>query len=259
MKSSEAFLLRKIEYGEADYILIFFTKDFGKITGLAKNAKRSRKRFGGRLEPFVHLRVRFRERPGRTKFIEDSETIRVFSALMENIGLFTCGSLILENVHVLLPEEDPNEKMFELLVETLSALDSKKSPLSVILKFQLAALSLSGYEPNFNTCAGCKKVIEEDVFFSIQKGGVVCDECKKNKLVVPRLPSPSITTPDPNGFRVSKDFLLSQRDWMKGGRNFLNHDLEASFDYIKLLVKFTEYRTGKEIKSCKFLEELMND
>jgi hypothetical protein len=46
---------------------------------------------------------------------------------------------------------------------------------------------------------------------------------------------------------------------MKGGWNFPSHDLEASFDYIKLLVKFTEYRTGKEIKSYKFLEEFMND
>jgi DNA repair protein RecO (recombination protein O) len=243
MKISEAFLIRKIQYGEADYILTLFTKDFGKIRGLAKNAKKSRKRFGGRLEPFVHLRVRFRERPDGMKFIEDSETTQVFLSLMEDIGLFTWGSFILENVDILLPEEEPNEKMFELLVQTLSDLDSKKNPLTIILKFQISALSLSGYKPNFDVCTKCGKPIEENAFFSIKKGGVLCNDCKKD---------------EPNGFRVPKDFILSQR-LIKDDWNYLNHDLEASFDYVKLLLKFTEYHTGKGIKSYKFLEELRDD
>ena len=237
MKISEAFLTRKIEHGEADYVLTLFTKDFGKIRGLAKNAKKSRKRFGGRLEPFVHLRVRFRERPGGMKFIEDSETIEVFSSLMENIGLFTWGSFILENVDALLPEEEPNERMFELLVQTLSDLGSKKSPLIVALNFQISALSLSGYKPDFDACAKCGDSIEEDAFFSIQKGGILCNGCKKN---------------EPNGLRISKDFL---RDLV----NFSNQNLEMSFDYVKFLLKFTEYHTGKEIRSYKFLEELRDD
>jgi DNA repair protein RecO (recombination protein O) len=240
MKTSEAFLIRKIQYGEADYLLTLLTKDFGKIRGLAKNAKKSRKRFGGRLEPFVHLRVRVRERLGGMKFIEDSETIKVFSPLMEDVELFMCGSFILENVDVLLPEEEPNEKIFELLAETLSALDSKKNPLAVILRFQLSVLSLSGYKPNFDVCVNCGRAIEEGAFFNVQKGGGLCNSCKKN---------------EPIEFRVPGDFLLSQR-LIKDDWNFLNCDLEPSFDYIKILVKFTEYHTGKEIRSSKFLEEL---
>jgi DNA repair protein RecO (recombination protein O) len=239
MKISEALLIRKIEYGEADYVLTLFTKDFGKIRGLAKNAKKSRKRFGGRLEPFVHLRVRFHERPGGRRFIEDSETIEVFSSLMEDIRLFTWGIFILENVDALLPEEEPNEKMFGLLVQTLSDLDSEKNPSTVALKFQISALSLSGYKPNFDACSKCGNPIEEDAFFSIQKGGVLCNGCKKI---------------EPNGFMVSKDFLR-QRD-LKG---FPNQDLEASFNFVKILLKFTEYHTGKEIRSYKFVEELKDD
>ncbi|MER3445607.1 MAG: DNA repair protein RecO [Candidatus Dadabacteria bacterium] len=241
MKASEAFLIRKIEHGEADYILILLTKDFGKIRGLAKNAKKSRKRFGGRLEPFVHLRVRFHERPGKMKFIDDSETVEVFLSLMEDIGLFTWGSFILENIDALIPEEEPNEKMFEILVQALSDLNSKKSPLSVVIKFQLSALSLSGYKPDFDVCicARCGDSIEGDAFFSIQKGGILCNGCRKN---------------EPNGFRVPKGLLI-QRDLI----DFSNRDLETSFDYIKFLIKFTEYHTGKEIRSYKFLEEIKND
>lgn len=244
MKASEAFLLHKTEYGEADYILSLFTKDFGKIKGIAKNAKKSSNRFGGRLEPFVHLRVRFRERPGGIKFIEDSETIRVFSSLMEDISLFMCGSFLLENVEILLPEEDPNENIFNLLGETLSALDSKKSPSNSILRFQLSVLTLSGYEPNFDFCSVCKRSIQDDSYFSIQKGGIICDECEREKA---------------NTFKISKDFLLNKRGLVQGHRNHLRHELETPLDYIKLLVKFTQYRTGKEIKSSKFLEEILND
>lgn len=233
MQTSEAFLLRKIEYGEADYIISLFTRDFGKIKGLAKNAKKSRKRFGGRLEPFVYFRVRFREKQTGLKFIEDCETIRVFSIFREYIELFTWGSFILENIDVLLPEEEPNDKIFELLVETLSSLDSNKSPIPVILKFQLSLLSLSGYKPNFDTCAECGKVVEEDGFFSIKKGGVFCDNCSKDKS---------------NGFFMSKNFLLNA--------DSTEDNLESVFNRIKLLSKFTEYHTGKEFKSSKFLEEI---
>lgn len=231
MQISEAFLLRKIEYGEADYIISLFTRGFGKIKGLAKNAKKSRKRFGGRLEPFVHFRVRFRERPGGMKFIEDSETIRVFSTFMEDIELFIWGSFILENIEILVPEEEPNNNLFELIVHTLSALHSRKSLLPVILNFQLSALSLSGYKPNFDTCVECSKVVEEG-FFSVKNGGIFCKDCRNDKS---------------NGFLVSKNSIFN------GGST--EDNLELVFKHIKLLSKFTEYHTGKEIKSSKFIEE----
>jgi len=233
MKSSEAFLLRKIQYGEADLILSLFTKDFGKIRGLAKNARKSRKRFGGRLEPFIHFRVRFREKPAGMKFIEDTETIRAFSGLMEDIELFMWGSFILENVDILIPEEEPSSDTFELLVHTLSALDSGKSPIPVILNFQLSLLSLSGYKPNLDNCLECGNPIEKG-FFSIKKGGVFCNECKGDRT---------------NGFLVSPKDMIIRQDLIEG-------NLEAAFKYIRLLLKFTEYHTGKEIKSSKFLEEL---
>lgn len=234
MKSSEAFLLRKIEYGEADYIVSLFTRDFGKIRGIAKNAKKSRRRFGGRLEPFIHLRVRFREKPGGMRFIEDAETIRAFSGLMKDVEPFMWGSFILENVDVLLPEEEPNGDIFELLVHTLSALDSGKSPIPSTLGFQLSLLSLSGYKPNLYNCVRCGKPIERG-FFSIEKGGFFCNECKGDRA---------------NGSVVSSKDLNTGKDPIDEA------NVEAALEYIRLLSKFTEYHTGKEIRSYKLLEEL---
>lgn len=226
-------MIRKTLHGDADYILTLFTRDFGKIKGFAKNAKRSKKRFGGRLEPFVHFRVRFRDKSRGMRFVEDAETVRVFHNLMENIELFLWGSFILETVDSLLPEESPVEELFELLIETLSELDSGKSILPVVLSFQLKALTLSGYEPNLGICAECGKQIEGEALFSVSKGGVICRDCAGGAQ---------------NGFRVSRQFLSD--------RAIMEIHLGKVLRYIKLFTKFTEFHTEKELKSSKFIEEL---
>jgi DNA repair protein RecO (recombination protein O) len=144
MKSSEALLLRKRPYGDADYVITLFTREFGKISAFARNAKSSRKRFGGRLEPFVHFLARFRERPGDMKFLEDLETIEVFRHLMEDLELFMWGSFITESAEILLPKESPNEEMFNLFVDTLRSSTAEERH-AARARVPAETLSLSGY------------------------------------------------------------------------------------------------------------------
>jgi len=233
MNTSEALLLRKTPYGDADYILSLFTKDFGKISGIAKNAKKSMKRFGARLEPFVHFQVRFKDSAKELKFIEDSESIQVFQVFIEDIELFTLGSLLLETTDALIPKESPNEEMFDLLIKTLTNLNSKKNPLPIVLQFQLRALSISGYEPNLDTCVQCGKPIEGDSYFSINGGGAICFDCAGERK---------------NSFIFSKNFLLDTE--------LMESNLEKVLKYIKLFTKFIERHTEKELKSSRFIEEL---
>jgi DNA repair protein RecO (recombination protein O) len=233
MQLSESFILKKNIYGEADFILSIFTRNYGKITGFARNAKKSSKRFGGRLEPFILLRIRFRERSGRMNFVEDCETINVFSSFMRNVDLFALGSFIMENVEILVPTEEPNEKAFSLLVDTFSSLDDGAPGLPELLGFQLSILKLSGLMPNLHSCAECGRVIDNRSFFSIKKGGFICSGCNSNKT---------------HGLVLSRDFLLDSRS--------MDEDHEMAFKYINLFRKFTEYHTGKEFKSFKLVEEL---
>lgn len=233
MDSIEALLLRKTPYRDSDYIISLFTKDLGKISGIARNAKNSMKRFGARLEPFVHIRVNLKETGREFKLIQDTETIRVFSSFAEDIELFTLGSLMLEITDVLTPRESPNEEMFELLIKALELMNSKESPLPIVLQFQLEALSISGYEPNLYSCAKCEVQIEGDSYFSINSGGAICFKCAGDKK---------------NGLIFSKDFILD--------RELMETDLEKVLKYIKLFIKFTERHTEKELKSGKFIQEL---
>ena len=233
MNSSEALLLRKTPYRDADYILSLFTRDLGKISGIAKNARKSMKRFGARLELFVHFRVRYKDSGKELKLIEDTETIQVFPAFIEDIELFTLGSLLLETTDALIPQESPNEEMFDLLIEALTNLNSRKSPLPIVLQFQLRALSISGYEPHLDTCAKCGKTIEGESYFSINGGGAVCYECGGERK---------------NSFIFSKNFLLDT--------GLMESNLEKVLKYIKLFTKFTQRHTEKELKSGRFIEEL---
>jgi DNA repair protein RecO (recombination protein O) len=233
MQLSESFILKKNIYGEADYILSIFTRDYGKVTGFARNAKKSSKRFGGRLEPFIHLRISFRNRSGRMNFVEDCETISVFSSFMQNVDLFALGSFIMENIEILVPKEEPNEKTFSLLVDTFSSLDSGRSALPELLRFQLSILKLSGLMPNLHSCAGCGRVIDDRSSLSIKKGGFICSNCNSNKTRGPVL---------------YRDFLLDSQ--------LIDEDHGMAFKYINLFRKFTEYHTGREFKSFKLVEEL---
>lgn len=233
MNISEALLLRKFPYRDSDYIVNLFTKDLGKIVGVARNAKNSMKRFGARLEPFVHFNVSFKDTGREFKSIQDTETIQVFPEFAENIELFSLGNLILETTDVLIPKESPNEELFELLIETLNKLNQKVSPLPVVLQYQLHALSISGYEPNLYNCAQCGEIIEGDSYFSINGGGAVCFDCGGEKK---------------RGLVFNKDFIFDQA--------LMESNLEKVLKYIKLFIKFTERHTEKELKSGKFIEEL---
>jgi DNA repair protein RecO (recombination protein O) len=233
MNSSEALLLRKIPYRDSDFILSLFTRDLGKINGIARNAKNSVKRFGARLELFVYLRVSFKDTGRDFKLVQDTDTIEVFPGFIEDIELFSMGSLLLETTDALIPKESPNEGLFDLLVDALRKLNSKESPLPVVLQYQLQALSVSGYEPVLYSCAKCEEPIEGDSYFSINGGGAVCFKCAGDKK---------------RGFIFNRDFIFDAA--------LMQANLEKVLKYIKLFIKFTERHTEKELKSGKFIEEL---
>jgi len=232
MMTAEALLLRKMPYRDADLILSLFTREMGKVSGLARNAKTSMKRFGGRLEPFVHLRVNFKEGKGGMQLIDDAETVRVYRVFMEDLDLFAWGSYLLEYTDAVLPRETPNEELFTLLINTLNGLDSKKSVLPLVLGFQLDALSLCGYEPSLSSCVDCGAEISGESYFSVKRGGAVCTDCSTRK----------------NSSLISREFLED--------RGSMDAHLSPVLKYIKLFTRFTEYHTEKELKSGKFIEEL---
>jgi DNA repair protein RecO (recombination protein O) len=246
--TTDAIVIRSLSYGESDKIITFFTQDFGKMKGIAKGARRSRKRFQNALELFSHIRLIFfdREEMGLIR-AEGCDLLRSFSRIREDLKKIYYGHYFLELVNEMTGEREANPATFDLLLSSLSMLDEREVQEDMLRIFEARMLSLFGYRPDMKRCHLCKKDWEElkgspAVFFSIEKGALVCEECsKKWDHLIPL----SMGTA-----RLIE--RISQMELSKVHRfRFTGQALSESR---ALLPKFITYQLGKELKSLKMLE-----
>src|SRR6185295_7919542 len=113
-QANEAVILRTRPYGEADKIVTFLTDDAGKLTGIAKGAKNSRRRFANCLDPFTHVRVHFRTRPGAGLVFMDSCDLLHSTGELAEPTKFAYGSYLIELVDQLTEEAHPVPEIYRL-------------------------------------------------------------------------------------------------------------------------------------------------
>jgi DNA repair protein RecO (recombination protein O) len=177
-----AIVLRARDYSESDRIVTLLTREYGKLGGIAKGAKKSRARFERKLEPFSHVRLYFRRRPhGQLVFITKAEAAELAQyRLDEELGRFALGSYMLELADALTSEEADAAGAYLILTEALDALSNSSASCSLRQAFELKMLAWAGYGLEFGRCRTCAGAIEpgrETVFFVPARGGVVCRRC----------------------------------------------------------------------------------
>jgi DNA repair protein RecO (recombination protein O) len=178
---TSAFLLRSHPYGESDRIVTFITEQFGKVSGIAKGAKRSQRRFGGTLEPFVKVRLAFRERPrSDLAFIERCEFLQALSQFGTDLDRFAAGSYILELTDRVVMGRETGREVFDLVESALALLESNGANAAVLRAFELHILEAAGYRPELERCRGCGR--EARAFAAVvavpSRGGVFCTGCR---------------------------------------------------------------------------------
>jgi len=175
-----AFVLRKWDYGEADLLVSFFEQGRGKRRGIAKGAKKSRKRFGGILSPLFLVQLEYFEKPGQSLVrIEGCSLIQYYSTLTSHLAKLLVGCCLLETLEKVLPDGPGGEEFFPLLYETLACLDREEETGNLLWTFLLKAFSLLGVQPQLSVCIHCKRPLAPlGVFgFSVPLGGPVCGGC----------------------------------------------------------------------------------
>jgi DNA repair protein RecO (recombination protein O) len=187
---TEAVVLRSIRYGEADRVLHLFTLERGRIGAIAKGVRKTRSRFGGRLEPFSHLELVLHEGRGELHTVTAADLVRSHDASRTDPYRMAAGHVGLEAMLRLFIEGDENPRAFHGLTRFLDLLDLVDADLPaqpaldpLVLSFQLKLLWLSGYLPHLTGCAACN----EDaplVGFSAQAGGGVCAACEAGSLPI---------------------------------------------------------------------------
>lgn len=178
-----AIVLRSRVHGESDKIVTFLTRDWGKVTGIAKGAKRSRRRFVNVLEPFTQVRLRFR--PSRTEelaFIFGCDLVRPFHSPSRDLRRFAVASYATELIDVMIAGREAGPEAYELLQHSLITLEDQEdlSPLFLSV-FEFFLLTQVGYAPQLTACQQCSLSLDEDetpLVFSPSRGGLLCDKCR---------------------------------------------------------------------------------
>jgi DNA repair protein RecO (recombination protein O) len=171
-------VLRTYKLGEADRIVVLLTQGEGKVRAVAKGVRKTKSRFGGRLEPFSHVDVSLYRGRGELDTVTQVEVVSAFRALREDYDRVTAGIAMLEAVDQVAQEREAAVRIFLLLVRALRALDGDPRDPSVVLDaFLLKLMALEGYRPTLAECAGCGGAGPYQRF-SIARGGALCERCR---------------------------------------------------------------------------------
>lgn len=187
--TSEAVVLRTWPVHEADLIVSFFSRDYGKLRGVAKSALKSRKRFGGALEPMTRARAWFAERP-KQELVRLDQLEIVRSPLSEPVDAIRLGvlSFYAEVLDEALPEHDPQETVFRLVASVLDQ-TTVEQPWMPLTYFSLWMTRLMGLLPDIARCTVCAEPLEAGgISFNLHADGLFCP--------VHRHPSDHLLSPD---------------------------------------------------------------
>jgi len=189
---TEAVVLRSLRLGEADRILHLYTLDRGRVGAVAKGIRKTKSRFGGRLEPLSHVTLQLHQGSGELQTVTGVDLVRSHAVAREQNYRLGVGLIGAEAMLRLFTNEERNERAFAALTRFLDALDvlepqAERHALEPLaLAFQLKLLWLSGYLPHLTSCVDCGAVDVPLVGFSPKAGGAVCGGCAREVLPLSR-------------------------------------------------------------------------
>lgn len=175
---TEAIVLRKLRYGEADSILHLYTSGYGRVGAIAKGVRRSKSRFGGRLEPFFRLELVLHEGRSELLTVTSAETVAAHATLRESAEALAAASRMADFVLRLLDERERNAAAYNLTANALQLLDTNPDTArpELELAFRAKLTLAAGFAPELAACVHCGSN-ERLVAFSPSGGGIVCADC----------------------------------------------------------------------------------
>ena len=242
-----AIVIKTLDYGESDRIVAFYTSDFGKVKGIAKGAKKSKRRFSNALEPFTLSRLIFfdKKESGLVR-IEGCDIVDTFPAIREDLRKIAFGCYLVELVDETTAEREANPDLFHMLKAFLSLLSDDEAEAQILRIFEIRLLSLLGYRPGLDRCLRCNGIVEygEPAHFSVQQGGLLCQRCSRGYYDLPAI-SPGTA----KILQAAMEMELSKIHRLKFSKL-------ALWESETILSKFIQHHINKELKSKKFLKDL---
>ncbi len=174
-------VLRTYKLGEADRIVVLLTAEHGKVRAVAKGVRKTKSRFGGRLEPLSHCSLLLYEGRGELDIVSQAEAIDSIAPLLGDLDRLTQGLAAAEAIDQLALDREPAPHLYRMLVGVLRTLERDPSPL-VVPAFFWKLLSAEGSRPELDRCVRCGTA-EPLVAFAMDEGGVLCRSCRRGAAI----------------------------------------------------------------------------
>ncbi|MCU0651760.1 MAG: DNA repair protein RecO [Candidatus Omnitrophica bacterium] len=242
---TEAIVLGKRDFRETSLLVNFFTRDFGKISGLLKGIRKEPQKFASTLEIFsLNDIVFYQSRNSSLHLVSQCDVKNNFSAARQSIFKVGSASTAMELADALTQPEDKNEEIFDLTLTCLQELETTNNPDKIMTIFKIKVLALSGFKPNFDCCVSCGSKILGQCKFSLNLGGLLCDKCQKKDITARSI------------FRgTTASILHIQRNDFKNNLN-LGMNPEIKKELGSILDAFLNFHLERQLKSEKVMDKL---
>jgi len=180
LHQSDSIILKTYPLGEADRIVAFFSRDHGKLRGVANGARKMTNRFGASLEPMAHSRIQFFEKENRDLVrIQSADLLDSPMKLFQDYDRAVCAGRLIELADRFLPEHEPQDAVFRLVRMTSRALEQGCPIEFAACYFEVWMLRLAGVFPDLFACSACARKLQsgDARFFRAGLQAVICDDC----------------------------------------------------------------------------------
>jgi DNA repair protein RecO (recombination protein O) len=243
IEKSQAIVLKRQKLRETSILATFFTREFGKVSGVMKGVRGIQNKSANFLEPFTLCEVVFyKNRKGGLYTVSQCDLLDYFFDVRTDYERLVHGLYFVDLLDAVTQAEDDNHELFELIYESLKALKALKKPAPIKTIYEVKTLILSGFKPRVDTCISCGRSVEERAKFSTKLGGLICSQC------------------------FNKD--VSSHDIFKGTLASLMHIEKSSFENVwrldmtsrvksqlsHILDDFIRFHIDKNIRSRNFID-----
>lgn len=239
---TQGVVLKTFDFRETSRIATFFTKDHGKVKGVLKGVRKDPRKFGSSIDRFsVNDIVYYHYSRSDLHLVSQCDLLQYYFAIRQDYKRNIAANYMIELVDLVMPSEEPNKRVYNLMLDFLEHLESAKDIDKLIHIFQIKILLISGFRPQIDACVHCQKTIHGRARFSLQEGGLVCPDCP---------------TDESDFAMISKGTIASILHIEKNGglkhlRLGLTNTVKKELKYV--LNNFLVYHLGRNIKTAKYL------
>ncbi|HOW36047.1 MAG TPA: DNA repair protein RecO [Candidatus Omnitrophota bacterium] len=239
---TEGIVLKNFDFRETSKIAVFFTKEYGKVKGVLKGIRKDHRKFGSNVDKFsLNDIVYYQYRNSDLHLIGQCDLKAFFFPIRSDIKKTLAANYVLELVDAIMPAEEPNKEVYQMMMDYLASLETATDIDKLVHIFQVKILLLSGFRPHIDSCLICEKPVRDRARFSLQLGGLVCQDCKLN---------------DPAAHAISKGAVASilhieNNDWQRSLRLGLSAAIKKELRYI--LNNFLIFHLERPLKTTKYL------